>query len=98
MLSRCSCALAKSGKLPSSASIRRNSGWKMISTAKAKNAENVPSSQRNTCNFSSVVTSDQRQQHDHEADDDRPAARAAQKPEGIINQHREDQNFQRGTP
>ena len=29
----------------------------MISTATAKNAENVPSSQRNTFKFSSVVTS-----------------------------------------
>ena len=29
----------------------------MTTTAMAKNAENVPSSQRNTCNFKMVVTS-----------------------------------------
>ena len=40
----------------------------------------------------------QRQQHDDEADDHRPAARAAHELENKINQHREDENFQRGPP
>ena len=33
IFSRCSWAVAKSGRLPSSASIRRSSGWKITSTA-----------------------------------------------------------------
>ena len=57
MLSRCSLALANSGRLPSSASMRRNSGWKITRRANAINAENVPSSQRSTCKSSIVVAS-----------------------------------------
>jgi len=40
----------------------------------------------------------ERQQHDDEADDYRPAACAAHEAERKINQHREDQNLQRGPP
>ena len=49
-------ALANSGRLPSSASSRRSSGWKIIKTAKAENVEAAVSSQLNTFNFNTAVT------------------------------------------
>ena len=57
MLSRCSLAVANSGRLPSSASIRRSSGWKITSAATAnEHREALPSIQRNTFKFRMVVT------------------------------------------
>ncbi len=57
MLSRCSLVLAKSGRLPSSASIRRSSGWKITSAPTAMNTDALPSIQRSTFKSSIVVTS-----------------------------------------
>ncbi len=52
MFSRCSCAVAKSGRLPNSASIRRSSGWKITSTASTKKAEKPPRKYCSTLSFS----------------------------------------------
>ena len=93
MLSRCSLAVAKSGRLPSSASIRRSSGWKITSAPKAMNTDALPRIQRKHLQIQNRRHRRQRQQHDDEADDHRPAARAAHELEGKIDQHREDENL-----
>ena len=56
MLSRCSLVLANSGRLPNSASIRRNSGWKITSAPAAMNSDALSSNQLNTFKSKIVVT------------------------------------------
>ena len=56
MFSRVSVAEANRGRFPSSASIRRSSGWKITSTAIARPVRNLLNNQSNTRKSSAVVT------------------------------------------